>query len=563
MKHDLAGAEKKVGPETIEWQKHVNSAVKKFLKTAVVIDDQPVTSKKYEYKVEGTDPFNEASEAIAPAEDQLTHPLDIVQITDAFISHGIACSFVLPNTDIDNDNIKRERALSAAKVVDLVVIDWFLKRTDPSLTLRILEDIAQSDLSEQGRLRLICIYTGQDANQLMLDSVKKSFSKYKNNLTDVVGGKYFSAKSDDTFVIILNKYVVKPEELPSLLIDSFSTLSSGLIPSFALASIGAIRNNTHHMLTRFNSLLDSAYVSNRLITNPPGDVAELMRELLVAECDNAIGLDKVADDFLEIEAVSKWLNFNKKSFSPSQYKTKSGEEVHVTLDFVTALLKNGVRDSDFDIKKGQSCSFPEDARNTISITLAGSKGKSFQAENAFSRLVAFRREQYGSTTRLINDSWLPSLTTGTVLKYEIKGEIKYLMCFTPACDTLRINEKSRSFVFIEGGISNKPYNLVLPDADNKNISVYFDKRHPVVRTFYFSPHRKLKRVFGKKIKDGDKTLFTFSSAEDPVTVFEWIGEIRTNRAMSEMAALANVWMRIGINDSEYLRLAAKDKFSFE
>src|SRR5690606_26976487 len=123
--------------------------------------------------------------------------------------------------------------------------------------------------------------------------------------------------------------------------------------------------------TRFHTSLDSAYVSNRLITNPPGDVTELMRELLVAECDNAIGLDRVADEFLENDSITKWLKYKNKLFNPVTYKTRKGEEIEVTFELLNAMLKNGVGDNEFKIKKGQSIPFPEEGRNSVSITLAG------------------------------------------------------------------------------------------------------------------------------------------------------------------------------------------------
>lgn len=434
-----AGADIQTPRNVSIWRQHVREAAKKFLKTAVVIDDRPVTEAPIE-NTENADVYSEAVELTVPDNGITTHPLNIVQISDAFINEGITCAFVLPDTDGGDDLVKRQRALKAAKVADLVIIDWFLKRTDASLTLNILEDIAKEDSKEKGRLRLVCIYTGQVVNQQMLTDVKTEFMKSQIELVDIDNGN-LSAKSENTLVIILNKYVVTPEQLPSILLDSFSELSQGLVPSFALAAIGAIRNNTHHMLTRFGAVLDSAYISNRLITNPPGDVAELMRELLVAECDNAIGLDRVADEFLENDTIKKWIEVNRDKIKPASYKTRKGEAVEITVELLEAMLKNGVSESDFKLNKRKSYSFPEEARNSVSVTLAGGRDISIIAENKFSRLVAFRRESYGSTTRLMNPKWLPSMTTGTVLKYLSNGVTKYLMCFTPACDTLRIEDR--------------------------------------------------------------------------------------------------------------------------
>jgi hypothetical protein len=51
----------------------------------------------------------------------------------------------------------------------------------------------------------------------------------------------------------------------------------------------------------------------------------------------------------------------------------------------------------------------------------------------------------------------------------------------------------------------------------------------------------------------------FNTADDtPIELF-WLGEVRRNRANRDMADLNRQWLRFGIHDSEYLRLAAKGK----
>jgi hypothetical protein len=61
-------------------------------------------------------------------------------------------------------------------------------------------------------------------------------------------------------------------------------------------------------------------------------------------------------------------------------------------------------------------------------------------------------------------------------------------------------------------------------------------------------------------KKADK--FVFSLSNENSKDFIWIGEVRTNRANRDMAELLKNWLRLGINDSEYLRLVGKGCFSF-
>ncbi|WP_369949746.1 response regulator receiver domain [Serratia marcescens] len=554
------------------WNKHIQGAVSKFLKTAVVIDNQPWIRQSTSEEIIEVDTVEESgfgderSELISPdtVPIESIHDLDLRSVSDVFSERGIACAFVLPDDLNKNQQEKKNRALLAAKVSDLVVIDWYLESKDSSLTLQILEDIARADTQENGRLRLICIYTGEPLNEAIFNDVKEHLKRGGVSLENMQGAD-LCAHSSSTIVVIKNKSETSAKKLPDELIKLFSKFANGLIPSFALAAVGAIRRNTHHMLTRFGASIDSAYISNRLITNPPGDVAELMRELMVAECDNALGLERIADEYLEKKTISLWLDAFSDKLQPVSYDVKSGNEnknITINREVLDCLLHHGIGDNDFKNNDGEKIRFPEIKRNKVSEAISGDVEKSKKAQNEFSRLVAFRREAYGSTTRLMNPGWFPSLTTGTILKFNEGGSERYLMCFTPACDTLRI-QGSRPFVFIEGSECRRKYNLVVTNSKGDSVGVYFDKKYPVVKTFHFNPDNETQRVRAtKEVNELEATKFFLNSVGDMPIKFEWVGEIRYSRATSEMASLANIWMRIGIVDSEYLRLAAKGHFKF-
>lgn len=58
--------------------------------------------------------------------------------------------------------------------------------------------------------------------------------------------------------------------------------------------------------------------------------------------------------------------------------------------------------------------------------------------------------------------------------------------------------------------------------------------------------------------DSQKYIFTSSNLEE----FLWLGDVRNDRAGRDLAELANSLLRLGIKDSEYLRLAGKRKKFF-
>ncbi|MEY8709478.1 response regulator receiver domain [Mangrovibacter phragmitis] len=541
------------------WNIHTHKAIMKFLKTAVIIDNQPwirtgrlPTTLYHDSGMDGP-----KKELTPPTQEHIDspHDLDLRSVSDIFSEKGISCAFVLPDDSNNDRQQKINRALLAAKNSDLVVIDWYLESNSSGLTLQILQKIAENDSNENGRLRLICVYTGESLTSGIFSDIKKSLSSGGVTVSDIQD-EVFCAQSKSTIIILRNKEKLPANELPDEVIRLFSRFANGLVPSFALAAVGAIRRNTHHMLTRFSQIIDYAYISNRLITNPPGDVAELMRDLIVAECDNALGLERIADEYLENEAINLWLDKFASSIKATTYKSQD-KEIAIDRSFIDSLLKAGIDDNGFQDINESKVSFPEKKRFLISEVLSGSKEKSKNAQDQFSRLVAFRRESYGSTTRIMNHTWLPSLTTGSVLRYTSNNTKKYLMCFTPACDTLRITEKSRPFVFIEGVENPKRYNFVISSQNGENIGISFEKKHPIVHTFMFTPDIETQRVRARKVSTDSPPKFYFDSSDDISIEFEWLGEIRYNRATSEMASIANTWMRIGILDSEYLRLAAR------
>lgn len=556
------------------WSEHIEGAVKEFLKTAVVIDNQPWVREKLEAPTitpalpadNGLDGELIAIQApVAHVDAEQLHDLDLRAVSDQFASHGIACAFVLPDDEDTQHEQKIVRAVSAAKVSDLVIIDWYLKKQDSSLTLSILKKIAESDSSENGRLRLICIYTGEPLSDSIFTDVKDFLSKGGIRVTNIES-KEFCAQSESTLVILKNKITTPATQLPLELIGFFSRFADGLIPAFSLAAVGAIRKNAHHMLTRFGKQLDSAYIANRLITNPPSDVSEMIRELFVSECDSALGLELVADKYLESKPITKWLHAKEDALSVQ--KVSNG--IDVDKELLLNILAGGVQDHKTFKGTPNDIKFPEKSRHLISSALAGGIDSSKRSEHEFARLVVLKREAHGRSKLYGDGEWRPSLTTGTLLRYKLnpaEGEtqndetdenFEYLICLTPACDTLRLESKT-PFVFLRATIDPEKYGIVLKDSEGQEILLRTDQKGPVIRTFFFTPDAEIKRVLANR-EQGDTLRFEFQNTEQ--VKFPWLGEIRYTRASSEMAGLLRNWMRIGISDSEYLRLTSEGRFNF-
>jgi len=545
------------------WHEHCLSAVRKFVVNAVVVDNQPVLNSKLVAQVAAALDEGMGEPVAGEVDDRPitdiinNHELNIQKVSDAFAEQDIACAFVFPDDDEIDDEPKYKRIMAAATPSDIVILDWFLKDGDSQLTKRVLKSIAERDSSEKGRMRLICIYTAQpDIGEVARDAIAELRE----------GGLDFSeiceadgnAKGNHHSLLVLNKQAVAGTELPGKTLEALSKLADGLLPSFALAAVAAIRRNMHHIISRFPASLDDSFVANLLITDPPEDVTELIRELFVSECDAALGLERVADDYLNKKRINDWILVKKKPSKVEEYELDNKEKTKIKInkDFVLALLEQGLAENKVRLSNGTQHDFKDKKRNKISQALHGGKAKAREGEGQFARFVSLKRDT--SANSKFTEEWRPSLTLGTIVRNLSSN--KYFYCITPACDTIRLKGKKRSFVMIELEKPEGKPSLLVPVKDSVE-KFRINTKPYCVRTFEFEGDESNGRIMANAIVDEERNkTFIFQTPVNgkrkPIK-FEWLGEVRRNRANRDMAELNREWLRLGIKDSEYLRLAAK------
>jgi hypothetical protein len=180
-------------------------------------------------------------------------------------------------------------------------------------------------------------------------------------------------------------------------------------------------------------------------------------------------------------------------------------------------------------------------------------------EQEFARFVALKREPHGNTKFISDEKWVPSLTLGTLLcqkQPEDQDDI-YFYCLTPACDTLRLKGEERTFLVLELSKSQGKTNLIIAEDETNNKRLFIDPRPTQIRSFRFKGSLETGRVMANRSEEAGKVRFTFATVEAKPIELTWVGEVRRHRANRDMAALNSKWLRFGINDSEFLRLAEK------
>lgn len=602
----------------LSWEDHCQEAVKKFLMNAVVIDNNPAiyNTKKTEGLPSaqpsddgmGTNDFEanfpETDAKTLPEEEPVqiesqskdsakdddseeyeevkrefpedTEPsgrigqyIDIRKLSDAFAEKGISCSFVLPDDHDDSDRAKKnKRILNAVIPSDIVIIDWLLENDESTITVEILKEIAKQDSERNGRMRLICVYTGKPLIENIVNDAKNALEEggLKIESCDKENGVL---KGNDFRLIVLTKD--KSEEfLPGILIENFAHLVTGILPSFALASVAAIRRNMHHIITKFSDDLDAPYVANRLITDPPEDVAELIKDLFISECNAALEIEDVTKNYLELSQVVKWID--KQTLKEKEYHVETSkkneetneeekvqEKICIDKNFLTSLSQYGVINDYVQLKDETVKYFPQRHRHKISFCFHSNKKEAIEAEKKFSRLVVMKHELNGDNKIKADTSWSPILTIGSIL-YKVKPqENEYYYCVTPACDTLRLKGRTTNFLFLRldtTSDSKGKVNLIIADKDGVSKRRYINPSPNKIIAFPFKGDEECGRVTAKREQDEHgEPYFVFETAEADNEKLYWIGEVRQHRANKDMAELNKQWLRFGINDSEYLRLA--------
>ncbi|MBF0144563.1 MAG: hypothetical protein HQL84_00575 [Magnetococcales bacterium] len=595
------------------WREHLERAAKAFIRTAVVIDNEAVLSTEPPFKSasnQGGEHSHEhfSQQAAIPDDDGFgervdddgiimdegedsggsgrndragngngddvkgDHQLDLRSMSEAFAKHGIVCGMMLPHMEGCAADIPGfvNRAVEFSLHADVVIVDWKLHEDKTGVdraSQQIIVKLLRKDQSNKGRLRLICVYTGDPVQD---DPSRDTISSGLRGILEASGinsevgtfehwdgiGPYI--KGPHYLIAIVKKDRgttpgISEEGLPDFLVHAFTYIIDGMLPAFSVAAVAAIRENVHYVLSDFSADLDRAYIANRAISDPPGDVAEMMRKLLLAEFDGVVSAAGVTDTYLGVDALEKWCGVQSRFRDDTGIKTKNVQSTEELIKGLFRVGGAGEKGGDFQIKA--------EKRKRISYCLHQSDADSVMMEARFARMCHNKRERYGRNhTR---DGWLPSLGFGTILKTIERDPQdpadQYLLCVTPACDTIRLQGSTR-MAFLElrhvgsisptnSGIKDK-FNLILVcDDTDHQVAFMLEPRFEHVRVLAFDPRN------GQISAQGDGDGFVF--IEQNKKRWRWIGELRPERVQHELHNLTSHWSRIGIDQSEWLRLSGK------
>jgi hypothetical protein len=571
---------------TISFNEHCKESARGFIQTIIVIDDQASIgrvndpSAKTAARVSGSllsdaTIVKPALPVAASTATPVGHDLDAQLLTDAFFNAGMIAGLYRPSSDLSDLVVLATSTVKIAKKSDVIIIDWSLNAKQPDLAKEIIAQVVDDDYKNGGRLRTIIVYTAEkdlvalkDQLLLYLNNAKIVDSTTRNGISfsshgdfDITGAylriSFYSKQSSAT---TSTDRKISESNLPDIVIFEFSKHADGLLPSFALRASSSIRDGTHHLLTRFPSNMDGAYLTHRGACPEPEDAEPYMLENFVSVVRNILSLERVDQDSLGEKQITTWLDREQQNGKTFTGKCNSPHNIEITPDELKPVFKEGVEKlkelaaSKMNIPKNK---IDEKMMDSVSVDF-GRILVSNCLDNLyqFSVLSAFKRSH--ADTGWAKPSHIPYLTQGTIVaKYLAEDKFEFLLCVTPKCDSLRIGKhggvpRMFSFAPLSEQRAGKPHDLILNHHGKYRFFKMQQKFYMLVHQEFVSSTttRRVESVFSE-VKNG----FLFKDTLD--CEYLWAGDLKDMNSQNRVTGLVSNLNRVGVDEFEWSRIVAK------
>lgn len=530
------------------------SAVKAYLNTVVVFDDRAVLPRptpddmilepeeRPNLNTRPPETAESKGKSLLPGVESNSHDIDIVTLVSAFAAVGIVCAPLIASADGMQDLIKI--AVSVARRADVLVVDWSWGGDDGTKCSNLLGKI--NDDTDPGRQQLVVIYTGNDA-----DSLKQNCQK---RLEGVLGkadpggtcveALQFAWRKRGLDVVVLQKpnantplsphSLVQENELPDRIIDLFAGLRCGILADATMQALGAVRNETHRVLTTFCSSHDPAFVVHRAFTVPRQGADDQVRDLISEAIRDVISdLPPLIDD-------SKVLTYSKKLLD-----SHNGQKELTALSLTAEDLADGFTNPKRPAAKKYSEEKDEKFLPKLTNCLSGDN----KPENGLQR-----HQDLGATiyARVNPPSFAPKLVAGVI----VRRDKEYLFCLLPACDAERVPKEGLLFPFAvaKERTDGKGADIVITVINQhsgcpETKAFAVEKKWAGLRQLEFSPKKPGEPVISEQDPKTKQWIFCSKNGES----IDYVGKTRPLITQQLIDRFANWGSRIGIMESEYHR----------
>jgi len=483
--------------------------------------------------------------------------LDAKAIIEEFAKQSLICAVLQPTLGGDMQAIK-----DAARRADVVVIDWVIHKVPGDFTGNLVTEILKEDAARGGRLRLIAIYTIEPDLQKVLKLLRERLVTAELVSTQ---DTLLSFRSSAFRIVVLAKpgaripeqtpereNIVEQHDLPARLHHEFACLARGVIRNVALRGLAVLRDNTHEILAYLGSDLDAAFVAHRVLLAAPDDAADHAVALLGSELTSMLhGFDVRSE--ASAERVQAWLNHQAKEYElaidpkkPPRKLAPSGLE---------PLLRDGISSwKDPDLSKSARGRFFLHATQTF-LPSAADRAKSADLADLRFAVATSSVHLYEKTSVRADESRSqnPQLKLGAIICNDTAEPRRYLVCLQPVCDSVRLDDESDTrFPFLGAELAKpgEPFELVVEDGPGNFQRLRPDAKLANIRLLAF---RSKGRVVRATKRD---TGFYFEGADG---VYRWLGQLKEAQAQRVAHKFATDISRVGLDESEWLRLSRGGK----
>jgi hypothetical protein len=491
------------------------------------------------------------------------HELDAKYLIESFAERGMNCAVLRPK-DFEVEQLGK-KLYPVAERSDIVMLDWVLhKDTEGNKVTELIAEMTKKS-SQQHRLRLIVVYTGELEIVGIVDRIERAIND--------IGVRNISRKDDFTLVsgpvrIVvyaknnvggrglsdeLRGRLVPADQLPDKLISEFTEITAGLVSNVALNSLAAVRSNTHRLLSKFNSDIDAPFLAHRAMLPQPDDASAQLIHLIGSELTavlegNEVG--KVADESEGIDVIKAWIDMNEASgyeFA-KRFKIKDATDVLIQLN---TLLRKGVADNTL---QGVFKTFKNNPhKRELTAQLCSSSKTASDLDHEFASLTILKSDYR-------TESNPPALFPGTLLKEilpvaEAEPSFRYWICIQPVCDCVRITV-TRSFPFLELELvdDKSKFELVLPDKSKSYVRAHVIYRPYKSRLEAFDPSNDGSRMVRAEWQS-DGNYFMANNGNR----YQWLAELKFEPMQRIVNKYAAELSRVGLDESEWLRRSARGK----
>lgn len=472
------------------------------------------------------------------------HPLNAKPLVDRFADQGLVCAALRLDQDED-----ARRTVKAAQRADIVVLDWKMNGNYGETTLQLMREIIGSG-SDEARLRLFAIYTGENSLVEIVEQLRKE-------LDALVGGKYEYSRNEPFAITrgpirvavyakagtqlpeedpVLYGRIAAPEELPDRLLRDFAEMTSGLVSNVALDALARLRANMHRILRRLHPGLDAAYLAHRALVMPPEEAEEHLVSLVASEIavildENAVGRRA------NIDAIRTWLQDRIAAGADFKQAFNLGAEDPLTA--LCTLLSVGVGADDsilpaqFKQLRGM-----KNARGLTSRFCVPEQNAE-RRDGEFAMLLSLRDRHL---TRP------PDLTLGTVVARMKEGMTQYFVCMQASCDAVRL-EQARAFPLLPlTSVTKEHPGFDVIVVEQGTVLRLKASRRPYEQKWVTFTPSKPSLTVKPRVKD-ETMIFTADDGDE----YRWLGELKPEHAQRLLNELGSQQTRVGVTESEWMR----------